>query len=168
VQANLSAPKYVAYMLYKTLFSGSEYIKNHKDELVSNLDFKKEISKNLSSETFTSDPQFDELITLWNNVNSYTFSKENNIIASLEKNNTEKFDLVKDIINTEIAKNKKMKEDFKNSFESSIKKVSLGNNSSIEEYNLRLEEYNETALKNLSNLLNYDENNSAEKEIKIA
>jgi hypothetical protein len=79
------------------------------------------------------------LITLWNNVNSYTFSKEDSIIANLKKNSTEKFDLVEDIINTEIAKNKKMKEDFKNSFESSVKKVSLENNSSIEEYNLKLE-----------------------------
>jgi hypothetical protein len=82
-------------------------------------------------------------------VNSYTFSKEDDIISSLEKNSTEKFDLVKDIINTEIAKNKKMKEDFKNSLESSMKKVSLESDSSIEEYNLKLEKYNETALKNI-------------------
>jgi hypothetical protein len=104
---------------------------------------------------------------LWNNVNSYTFSKEDSIIADLEENNTNKFNLVKDIINTEIVKNKKMKEDLENSFNSSVKKVSLISNSSIEEYNSSLEKYNELALKNISNLLNYDEDNSIEKEIKI-
>jgi hypothetical protein len=43
----------------------------------------------------------------------------------LEKNNEEKFSLVKDIINTEIIKNKRQKEELKELFETGTRKVAM-------------------------------------------
>jgi hypothetical protein len=39
-----------------------------------------------------------------------TYSKENELIEELKNNNNEKFETLKDIINTEIIKNKSLKE----------------------------------------------------------
>ncbi|MDR2639903.1 MAG: hypothetical protein LBC61_00765 [Candidatus Peribacteria bacterium] len=134
--------------------------------MVSNEEFKKEVSKNLASKSFTNDPQLGEFKKTWDNVNNYTFSKENEIISSLEKNNEEKFNLVKDIINTEILKNQKLKEDFKGMFENGTKKVALTDDSSIDLYNSQLQKYNDVTINNLSKLLNYDETKSEESELK--
>jgi hypothetical protein len=134
--------------------------------LVSNEEFKKEISKNLASKSFTNDPQMAKFIELWNDVNNYTFSKENEIIANLEKNNEEKFSLVRDIINTEILKNRKFKEEVKDLFENSTKKVALTEDSSIELYKEKLQKYNDVTIENLSKLLNYDESKSEKTQLK--
>jgi hypothetical protein len=62
---------------------------------------------------------------LWNDVNSYTFSKEDKIIKKLQEDNFEKFKLVGDILNTEIVKNKKLKEELDNALNKYTKKVSI-------------------------------------------
>jgi hypothetical protein len=47
---------------------------------------------------------------LWNDVNNYTFTGEDKMIKQLQKDNFDKFQLVENILNTEIVKNKKLKE----------------------------------------------------------
>jgi hypothetical protein len=55
----------------------------------------------------------DKILALWNEVNNRTFSKEDEIISELKENNRAKFDALKNIINTEIIKNKELKKNFK-------------------------------------------------------
>jgi hypothetical protein len=99
---------------------------------------------------------------VWKGINSYTYSKENALVAELEKQNEDKFNLVKDIINTEIVKNNKLKAELQEMFAVSTKKVALVDNSQISIYEGELEKYNEDTLNKLKNILNYDENNFIE------
>ena len=78
----------------------------------------------------------------------------NKIIKDLEENNLNKFETLKDIINTEIIKNKEFKSDFNNSLKTPIRKVSLVKNSNIEEYNSMLDKYNSKVFEKTSSIVN--------------
>jgi len=138
----------------------------NKDVTVSNQEFKKLVMESLSNKKFTDDPRFEELFYLWNNVVNYSFSKEDKIISELKQNNFDKFETLKDIINTEIIKNKEFKKSFNSSLNSNIKKVSYSNNSNILEYNSMLDKYNTKVFQNTDALLNQNEDNSYRSELK--
>jgi hypothetical protein len=135
-----------------------EYIKENKDEVVDNKKFKQLINKSLSSKSVTSDPKTDKLLKLWEHVNSMTYSKENTLINELQKNNRDKFDTLKDIVNTEIIKNKDLKKDIKNLWKNDvIIKVSSNNSSKdIDLYNKSLEKYNNKFIESAKKLMNSD------------
>jgi hypothetical protein len=90
-----------------------KYIDNTKDDEVNNLEFKKLVNKSLSSKSVTSNPKMDKIREVWNQVNNLTYSKENYLIKELQDSNSEKFEVLSDIINTEIIKNKELKEKIK-------------------------------------------------------
>lgn len=161
-----SIDKLVANILIRNIFAWKDYISKNTTNTISNSEFKKEVSKNLSSKWFTSDSRFDELRDLWENVDSYTFSEEDKVIDDLQKNNLDKFETLKDIINTEIIKNKEDKKDFNNLVNNPIKKVSKVENTSISEYNTMLEKYNSKAFEKTNAIVNYDESSSVNTEIK--
>jgi len=54
-----------------------------------------------------------EILEVWETVNKMTYSKENELIKNLQDNNRAKFDALNDIINTEIIKNRELKEKLK-------------------------------------------------------
>jgi len=128
---NSKISEITAFILIKNILKWREYISNNKNDTVSNLEFKKEISRNLASEKFSSDPRFDDLRELWDNVNKYTFSWEDNLIEELKENNFNKFQTLSNIINTEIIKNKEFKNDFNDLLSKNIRKTSIWNNSNI-------------------------------------
>jgi len=161
-----SLEKLLVSILTKNILFWREYILKNKDNTISNLEFRKEISKSLANEDFTSDPRFDELRDLWKNVESYTYSWEEKIISELQKNNFDKFETLKDIINTEIIKNKEFKSDFNSNINTPIRKVSSKSSSDINEYNSMLSKYNSRVFEKTSDIINYDENDSYEKELK--
>ncbi|MDP2396423.1 MAG: hypothetical protein Q8S84_04160 [bacterium] len=74
----------------------------------------------MASKTITSDPKLDSLRQVWEHVNSYTYSNEDKLIKELQDANTEKFDIVTDILNTEIIKNKELKKQLENSRKNTI------------------------------------------------
>ncbi|MDD2907859.1 MAG: VCBS repeat-containing protein [Candidatus Gracilibacteria bacterium] len=163
---NNSIKKLVASILVKNILSGKDYISKNTTNTISNLEFKKEVGKNLASEAFSSDSRFDELRDLWKNVENYTFSGEDKVISDLQKNNLDKFETLKDIVNTEIIKNKQFKSDFNNLLNNPIKKVSKVDNSDEEKYNSMLDKYNSNAFEKTKALVNYDESTSVNAEIK--
>jgi hypothetical protein len=65
----------------------------------------------------------DKIRELWDNVNNMTYSKEDNMINKFKESNNEKFDLLKDIVNTEIINNKKTQEKFEDFNNNEIIKV---------------------------------------------
>lgn len=163
---NSKISEITAFILTKNILNWRNYISNNKNKTVSNLDFKKEISKNLASEKFSSDPRFDELRNLWDNVNKYTFSWEDNLIKDLQDNNFNKFQTLSDIINTEIIKNNEFKNDFNELLSKNIRKTSIWSNSNVWEYNTMLSKYNESFFRTTWNILNEDDYDSYSKDLK--
>jgi hypothetical protein len=146
------------------------YIDENKNETLNNLDFKKEINKNLASLAITSNPKMDGIREVWEEVNNMTYSKENKLIDKLSKLNKDKFETVKDIINTEIINNKKQKkliEDYSNN--RLIKVTNNTFNTPLELYNSKLKPFNKEFKKSLNNLLNTEnkEKNNLKKEKNI-
>lgn len=156
----------VSSILIKNLIHWYDYIQKNKDITISNEEFKKEIWLALSSESISWDPRFDELRDLWNNVNKYTYSWEDKLIQELKDNNFNKFESLKDIINTEIIKNKEFKNKLNDSINNPIKKVSFNNSSSVDYYNSILDKYNSKTFESTSNLLNFKEEDSYWWELK--
>jgi hypothetical protein len=68
----------------------------------------------LSSESITSNPKLDKIRQIWTDVDNLTYSKEKSLIKELQKNNTDKFQALKDIINTEMISNKELKDKINN------------------------------------------------------
>ncbi len=163
-ESNNSISELVTFILTKNILLGNDYIKDNKDVTVTNLEFKQLISENLSSDKFTSDPRFDELRELWNNVNNYSYSWENKLIDELQKNNFEKFETLKDIVNTEIIKNKSFKEDFNDIINKKTIKTSLYSDTQVENYNNMLDTYNKKFYDTAMSLVSYDSVNDKNKQ----
>ncbi|MDF1682231.1 MAG: hypothetical protein P1U46_00140 [Patescibacteria group bacterium] len=98
------------------------------------------MSEFLASETVTKDPKLDELREIWNNVNNYSFSKENETIDELYKFNIDKFSKIKDILNNELIINKNLEKKLDNPF---ILKISDNNSSLIDSYKKEMSYFNE-------------------------
>ncbi|PID87581.1 hypothetical protein CSB07_00690 [Candidatus Gracilibacteria bacterium] len=145
----LNNQKQAEFALLKSILFIKNYISENKDKTLTNSEFKKEVFKTLSSTSLTKEPRYDELKKTWDYAKNYSFSKEDKIIEKLQKNNREKFDALKDIINTEIIKTKKLKKDL----QKPIRKVAK-NNSSLEKYNKHLSSFNEEAFKNIDKFVN--------------
>ncbi|MDP2089997.1 MAG: FG-GAP-like repeat-containing protein [Candidatus Gracilibacteria bacterium] len=126
-----------------------------KGETVDNTEFKKLVNNSLASKTITSDPKLDSLRQVWEHVNSYTYSNEDKLIKELQDANTEKFDIVTDILNTEIIKNKELKKQLENSRKNTIitKVGSNDSNKKIEDYNKKLSKYNDNFIEKAKNLV---------------
>lgn len=151
----------------KYLLEKVAYIDENKTETVDSERFKREIWEYLASVDISANPEYVEIINLWNSVNSYSYSEENKLIKDLKQNNEEKFSLVKDIINTEIVKNKKLKEDFNISLEEWTRKVSIWGNSNIDEYNDKLDKYNIKIIDSIEKLKNNNEEEYVYSDLKL-
>ena len=138
-------------------------LNNWKNELVSNLEFKKLINKALASKSVSSNPKMEWIIDLWDKVNKMTYSKENKIIKELQDNNREKFDTLKDIINTEIVRNKELKKKLNNIWVNKlVTKVWYTSDNKIDLYNKSLSKYNDKFKKSAEKLFTYKDTKKQE------
>ncbi len=163
-QKSNSISKLVSYILTKNIVLGSKYIDENKDVTISNSEFKKLVAKNLSDEGFVSDPRFDSLRKLWDDVNNYSYSWENKLIDDLQQNNIDKFQTLKDIVNTEIIKTKSLKNDFNDLMNKKVIKTSLSDETNIQRYKSMMKPYNEEFFKNTKNLVSYDVSKDTNKQ----
>jgi hypothetical protein len=92
------------------------YINNNKDIKVDNNDFISIVNLALSSKEVVKNPRTKELTNLWKDVSDLTYSKEDKKIQELQKNNEDKFHIVKDILNTELNIVKSQKQKLKNNY----------------------------------------------------
>ena len=121
---------------------------------INNKKFIKNMSLSLSSTWITSNPKLDLIRNVWNNVENLTFSKENKLIEELKYNSREKFNTITDIINTEIIKNKTLRDKFKDfSKNNTFTKVWFNFENKTKLYNKKLEKYNKKYISSLNNLL---------------
>jgi len=87
-------------------------IKN-KDKEVDVEKFIELVNNDLAKTSIIKDNKTEKLRNLWKEVNNYNYSKEDELINNLIKNNTEKFDTLKSIIKEEIKYNKEQQDNFK-------------------------------------------------------
>jgi len=76
------------------------------------------------------------------------------LISDLQQNNFDKFEAVKDILHTEILKNKELEKNITEYIKPSfIKNVDFKINSDVDSYNLRLDTYNQKFIESANNLI---------------
>ena len=120
------------------------YLDTQKDVTVSNNDFKLLVAQSLSSDVFVSHPKYGSFRNVWDEVFEYNFEKEDTFIADLQKNNFDKFETLKDILHTEILKNKDLENNLQDYIQPSfIQKVDAKITSDVPSYNSQLEIYNQ-------------------------
>ncbi len=90
---------------FSKLYSG---IESGKKEVTSE-EFKKIIAKELSNKNLYKSENTSKIAWVWRQALDYSYSKEDKMINELLKNNEEKFNTVRDILNEEISKNKELK-----------------------------------------------------------
>ncbi len=138
----------------------AKYMDENKDKTVDNLEFRKLVQNSLASKSVTESPEMDKLREIWNRVEKQTYSKEEKLIKELQENNTEKFEVLKDIINTEIIRNKDLKKKLKSTLgKTQVTKVSFDNpEGKIDNYNKKLSKYNEKFIESAKKLVNSNGN----------
>jgi len=128
-----------ATLVVKWIWDFYSYLNKNKDIQVDNSEFKKLVFASLSSESVTSNPKLDKLRSVWREVENTTYSKEDKIIEELEKNNFEKFELLKEILGTEIQKTKEQEKNLKKYMEPTyITQVAYEETSNVKYYNEKL------------------------------
>ncbi len=133
-----------ATLVVKWIWELYSYLETNKNETVSNDEFKQLIFTALSSKSISSNPKLDNLRSVWKEVESMTYSKEDKIIEALEKNNFKKFELLKEILSTEIQKTKEQEKNLQKFIEPSyITQVAFEQSSDVKYYNEKLRKYNE-------------------------
>lgn len=120
------------------------YLDTEKNKTVSNNDFKILVAESLSSDVFVSHPKYWEFRNVWDEVFDYSFDKENELIAELQKNNFDKFQTLENILHTEILKNKEVQQNLEQYIQPNfIQKVDVKINSDVDVYNAQLEIHNQ-------------------------
>ncbi len=161
IDANVDVSKKLAKLLAQKISSDilhlNKYLDENKSVTVDNTEFKKLMNKSLASKTITSDPKLDKVREVWDEVNKYTYSKEDKLIKDLQDANTDKFGIVKDILNTEIIKNKELKKQLDKARNNHLVTKVWANDSDkkIEAYNKKLSKYNDTFIEKAKNLVDW-------------
>lgn len=143
-----------AIYLSKWIWDFVSYLDDNKDVTVSNSEFKILVSQALASDVFVSHPKYSSFRNVWDQVFEYNFEQENKFIADLQKNNFDKFETVKDILHTEILKNKELQKNLTKYIEPSfITKVDAEVKSDVKAYNTQLEKYNSKFIQSARDLV---------------
>lgn len=130
------------------------WIEKWSKEEVTSEEFKKVIAEELSKDIFYKNENTKKIAWVWRETLDYSFDKEDKLIKELKQNNENKFNIVRDIINEEISKNKELKTNIDkiiSSKNTNYKVISNSSKNDIKEYNSRLTEYN---LKTIESALN--------------
>jgi hypothetical protein len=149
--------KNLALLLVKNLQNLVSYVETNKNVTVDSEEFIREVWKNLASKSFTADPRLQEVQKVWQEAFAYNYQKEEALTQELLKNNEEKFQVLKDIITTEIEKTRDQRKRLNSTREvPNIVEVSATNQSDFEAYQARLEPYNQKTLQALDRLIEGD------------
>jgi hypothetical protein len=127
---------------------------NNKNVTVSNSEFKILVSQALASDVFVSHPKYSSFRNVWDQVFEYDFEQENKFISDLQKNNFDKFETLKDILHTEILKNKELEKNIDKYIQPSfVRKVDAQVTSDVNAYNTQLEKYNSKFIESARDLV---------------
>ncbi|MBW7954446.1 VCBS repeat-containing protein [Candidatus Gracilibacteria bacterium] len=145
-----------AYKLSKGILKIHNSIEvNSKIELT-NDEFKKEIQKQLSN------IDNEKIVGVWNEALNYKFTKEDELIKDLSKNNEDKFNEVKSILQEEKVKNNDLLNKLKNNdLLKSKNNILVDYKTNFNDYNSRLEIYKQKAQDSVVNLYKEDQEGSS-------
>jgi len=149
----------------KNITNLHNYLDDNKEVGVDNTQFKQLVFENLASPLVTSDKRLDGIRKIWDDVEKLTYSKEDTLIRELAKTNSEKFQVLQDILNTEFIRNREQKNKYQDIGKQQIIKVwYVDEQVDVELYNDKLSKYHESFKKSAYDLVNY--NWEQEKELK--
>jgi hypothetical protein len=132
-----------------------QHLDNGKNNTVSNSDFKKLVAESLASDVFVWHPKYNSFRSVWDPVFNYSFAKEDKFISDLKQNNFDKFDTLKNILHTEILKNKEFGKNIETYLQPQyIQKVDIELNNDVDAYNNQLAVYNNRFKKSALALVN--------------
>jgi len=145
----------LSLVLSKQIVKVQNYISDNRNIKVSNKDFLSLVNESLSSNIITSDPRLDKLRGVWKETQNMTYSKEKKLTTELLKNNRDKFDEFKNIINEEKLINKKLKENInKLGKEKFINKVVSISDIKQDIYKKRMKKYNDKVVSSILDIRN--------------
>jgi hypothetical protein len=152
-----------AYNSVKNIVALVHTLDTEKSKELSISDFKFVIAQELAKNTIKDDPKLEELRNMWQGVLVYDFAQENEIIKNQKQENKEKFDTIRNIINTEKNETKKQKGVIKNLKVSSwIKNIaSFEEDPNITQYQESMQKYNSKFITQAKKLLANGENKEA-------
>lgn len=136
----------------------SNLIEN-KDNTVTTWEFLVLINENLSRKSIIKDNSTQKIRDVWANVNNYNYAKEDKLVKDLQKNNDDKWNTLKSIINKEIDVTKKLKQKIKswNLTISWENKLISSNISRFDAYNSSMSSFNDKTKKALIDLVTYED-----------
>jgi hypothetical protein len=98
----------LAMILSSNIWRAYSYMSKESSKTVTNEEFKKIVWDEISNPMFYENANTSKIPAVWNETFKYSFSKEDKLIQELLKNNENKFNTLKDVINEEINKNKEL------------------------------------------------------------
>lgn len=155
-----------SFIIASKLSTSISNIAKNKDVSVTTKEFIALMNEDLAKKSIISDNRTQKIRDIWAEVNKYNYAKEDKIIKDLQKNNEDKWNTLKSIINKEIDETRALKQKIK-SWNLSISwwnKLISSNISRFNEYNASISSFNDKTKKSLVDLVNYDD--SEIKELK--
>ncbi len=125
----------------------------HKNETISNNDFIYKVNRDLAKNKYISDSRYDNLRNTWSNISKIKLTKQDEIISKALKNNLDKFETVKSIIENEKTKDKSLLKEIKSIWIKKYENVAKKVNSDFVVYNKALSKYNDIFKQNAEKLI---------------
>ena len=146
-------------ILAVSLVKLQQNIKKDWNKNLTNTEFKNEISKQLAKKSVQSDLKAQKLVENWKQTLNYSFSKENEIISNLLKNNENKFKTLENIINSEKQKNNQLILDLDKKLSTKSNNILIWSTiktNDISEYNKQMAQYNQKTIDSLKKVYSKD------------
>jgi hypothetical protein len=153
-----------SYLIASRLSASISNIAKNKDVSITTKEFLVLMNEDLAKKSITSDNSTQKIRDIWAELNKYNYSKEDKLIKDLQKNNEEKWNTLKSIINKEIEETRALKQKIK-SWNLSIdgwNKLISSNISRFDAYNASMSSFNDKTKKSLVDLVNYDDSDIKE------
>ncbi|GEM_PF-334772 len=152
----------IALMLAAKLQDVIMYVDSQKEVTLTNKEFIAYVNKNLASKSVSENPRMNDIRHLWEEVNAFTYSKENKIIEELIKNKDGKFSALGDIISTEIQKTQELRQKVKHIGNPDfVTKVVFEKTDDMSAYQEKLQSYNDAFVESAVNLVRGGQENEA-------
>ncbi len=153
----------LAYIISKWILKLENNLKENKDKTISNKEFIQSVNNVLSKKEFSSH-KYDELRKTWQTLAKNNYSKQDEIIKKLQRNNILKFETLKNIIENEKQKTIKLRKQIIDIKKQKFEKISKEQSKDFVAYNKMLAKYNNNFIASLKNLIS--DKNTQNKEIK--
>jgi hypothetical protein len=146
---NFTQEELIAHSI-SAFVKGLDEIDSEKDIKMSASEFTDFMYNKLYSEKYLKDPKFDKLRKIWKDVKEYSYSKENEFIGKLVKNNEDNFKELEEILESEIKHNQDLRKEIEKMFNWEKEKVSLVSEKTdrFKNYNSKLSKYSKFGTNN--------------------